>query len=91
MNPTNALEVNIKNNFVVSDFMEKLDIDYIFSYNQEENVYKLLNNDMYGTFHEEDIQGFLKSNKTVIIHDKLLKLYAYNIEELDLLEALMNM
>lgn len=86
------VNAKIENNFVVSEFLKLINVDFMFSYHEADNEFFLMNDDAIGVFYHEDVYKLIESGRrVVVINDKRLYMNAYGIEEVELAEALKNM
>lgn len=89
MSKEQAFKLN--NGFSVSKFMEKIDIDFLYSYDVVNKVYKLLNNDLYGETQLSVIDELKENNRLVIIEIPTNIMKVYNIDEDEVFQAFIDM
>lgn len=94
------METDVKyalpNMFSVGTLMTKIDMDMIFSCSEIlpelSDEFLLLNNNMAGQFDKSTIQNFIDTgSRVVIISNKGMKMYAYNIDEDEMTSAMIEM
>lgn len=72
----------LKNNFLIHDFILKCGAGYLFSTQNNENFYRLLNVDTFGHINEEGVMSLAENgNKVVVVNNDTLWMDVYNIEE----------
>lgn len=84
------MEFKIGTKFSVSDFMKMVDMDFLYNYDEDQDKYFMLNDQIYGEVDKSIVEKQKKTNKVVVINTKALKLYSYNINEDELVNAMMN-
>lgn len=82
----------LKNGFKVHELLQKIDIDYLFSKSESEDIYRLLNIEEFGTFNKSNVDKLKENGKSVIIiNNDTLEMEVYNVDENELVYALMEM
>lgn len=81
----------LKNGFKVHELLQKINVDYLFSKSNDENFYRLLNIDEFGHTDEESLNMLKKNKSIIIINNDTLDMEAFNVDESELLQALMEM
>lgn len=85
-------ELKIQNNFSVGSFMRHVKTDFIFSYDRDNDEYKLMNDATVGLFQESDVNKLASAGRRVIvITPKTLAMKVYNIDKSEVTDAIMNM
>lgn len=85
-------ELKIQNNFSVGSFMKHVKTDFIFSYDRDNDEYKLMNDATVGLFQESDVNKLASAGRRVIvITPKTLAMKVYNIDKSEVTDAIMNM
>lgn len=84
------MEFKIGTKFSVSDFMKMVDMDFLYNYDEDQDKYFMLNDQIYGEVDKSIVEKQKMTNKVVVINTKALKLYSYNINEDELVNAMMN-
>lgn len=83
------LTLKLKNNFPVSDLISKVDIDFIFATVKGMTDYRLLNVSEFGITSQTDVEAFIQTRKVVIIDNETMQLKSFNINEDELLQAML--
>ena len=60
-------ELKIQNNFSVGSFMRHVETDFIFSYDKDNDEYKLMNDATVGLFQESDVNKLVSAGRKVIV------------------------
>lgn len=83
----------LKNGFNIGEFIGKSDLDFVFSIkNINPNQYLLLNQEAFGTFDEDTVNGFIEAGKKVaIINSNTLNMDVYNAPEEEMTSVIINM
>lgn len=81
----------LKNGFKVHKFLNIIDVDYLFAKSNSEEYYTLLNLEMIGKFSQGTVDGFKEESRVVVINTDSMEMTTYNIEEEELLKALIEM
>lgn len=84
------MEFKIGTKFSVSDFMKMVDMDFLYNYDEDQDKYFMLNDQIYGEVDKSIVEKQKMTNKVVVINTNALKLYSYNINEDELVNAMMN-
>lgn len=85
-------ELKIQNNFSVGFFMKHVKTDFIFSYDRDNDEYKLMNDATVGLFQESDVNKLASAGRRVIvITPKTLAMKVYNIDKIEVTDAIMKM
>lgn len=87
------MKYKLKNGFKVHEMMSLLGdkLDYVFSKSSNEDYYLLLDVKSIGKFNEETVKTLKETMGVIIINNDTLDMEAFNIEEEDMINALMNM
>lgn len=81
----------LKSGFKVHELLLKINVDYLFSKNDSEDFYRLLNIEEFGHLSEDNVNKLKRSKSVVIINNDTLQMEVFNIDEDELLQALMEM
>lgn len=81
-------KLKVNNGFVVTDFIVKTDINFVYS--KTEAGYKLLNLDTLGVIEEQSIVDLIDAGASVAIIEKL-DMYVYNLDEDVLKQAMISL
>lgn len=79
----------VKNGFKVHEFIQKVEVNYVFSKAKDEEFYRLLNIDEFGHLDEETVQGLTKKQRAIILHNDTLEMEVYNIPDEEVASALL--
>lgn len=88
---SNEVLIRLNNKFKVSEFMENIELDYLYSYNLTDKSYYLLNNETFGEISSDLIERQKKTKRIVVIEVPINVLKAYNIPEDELTQAFIDM
>lgn len=83
------LTLKLKNNFPVTELMMKIEIDFIFATVKGMTDYRLLNVAEFGVTSQTDVEVFIQSRRVVIIDNDTMQLKSFNINEDELLQAML--
>ena len=81
--------MKLRNGFPVSELIKKIELDFVFSTDLSSNNYLLLNVAEFGTFSESDVISLLHNNKVAVIDNDKMELKAFNVDETELIMAMM--
>lgn len=85
------MEFNVKDGFRPLKFADDVDADYLFSHTDDENFYRLLNEDSFGHIKSEDVDKLIDhGHKVVVVENSELKTFTYNIDKMLTQQAFMN-
>lgn len=84
-----SVDIKLKNNFVVSDFMVETKLDFLYAI-KNENEAILLNVDVFGTTSMKDVAKLAKEKRVALIHEPSMEMYVYNVPEEEVIEVLFN-
>lgn len=78
----------LKNNFVVSDFAVKTELDFVYSIT-DEGVCLLLNSNIFGEIPQDEVMKLCENSKVAIISNTFMEMMVFNVDEMDIINALM--
>lgn len=83
----------IKNGFHVHEFLTLMNdkVDYLFSKKENEDFYLLLNIDAVGQFDIETVEKMKEAMSVVVIKTDKMEMTTHNIDEMEVVNAIMNM
>lgn len=81
----------LKNGFKVHEFLQKINVDYLFAKNNDEDFYRLLNIAEFGEVSEDSFDKLKKDNKVVVINNDTLNMETFNIDEGKIVQVFMEM
>ncbi|UDM72692.1 hypothetical protein [Vagococcus fluvialis] len=81
--------VGMKNNFVISSFAVSTKIDFLYAA-QDEDEALLLNVETFGRMSMKDIAEKAKTERVAVVHEQTMKMYVFNVEESEIVQALLN-
>lgn len=88
MNYDNLMEFQLQDGFQPVKYSDDVEADYLFSHNEEDDYYLLLNVETFGRISQQDVGKLIeKKLKVLVVELANNTLYAYNINSELALEA----
>lgn len=85
------MEFNVRDKFQPNKFADDVGADYLYSHNDGDDFYRLLNEDTFGHIKSEDVEKLIEhGHKVVVIENDALKAFTYNIDKYESQRAFMN-
>lgn len=82
-----SVDLKLKNNFVVSDFAVRAELDFLYAIKSEDDAI-LLNVDTFGTTKMKEIAKLAETKRVALIHEPAMEMYVYNVPEEEVISVL---
>jgi NDP-sugar pyrophosphorylase family protein len=82
------VNVRLKNNFDVGNFMSKANLDYLYSI-QEDDSCLLLNVDIFGQMPLSEVLKLAENKRLAIISTDYMEMLVFNVEEREVINSLL--
>lgn len=82
------VNVRLKNNFDVGNFMSKANLDYLYSI-QEDDSCLLLNVDIFGQMPLGEVLKLAENKRLAIISTDYMEMLVFNVEEREVINSLL--